>query len=443
MEKSEAVTAATQAYIYGYPLVYNLEEIAKLPAGDSTIFGTPVPWNRFEPVRHLLDPSAEFVSPNNDTLYLIAPLDLSAGPLVLHVPDTHDRYYVLQFVDAWTNNVAYIGRRATGTAEADYLLTPPGYTGEVPVGLTPVEIPSDVAIIVGRVQVDGEADLPAVHALQDQFTLRPLAGDAGGANGIPPFPPADGNLELAFWEQLRVSIAAFPPPDADAPFLAALAALGVTGNAPLSALDAEATAVLTEGARQGRATIEKLAGGSDETTSWSTAKHMFDYNLDRLGLGTDDAPEWRIADRATAYGTRAVVARGGLWGNHGYEATYDFAWNDSDGEPLSGDASYEVTFSPPPPVRAFWSLTMYDTPRFYLVANPIGRYSVGDRTPGLQYGDDGSVTIYLQHEAPTADKVSNWLPSPAGVFRPVLRTYQPKEAILDGSYVLPAIRRVG
>lgn len=362
---------------------------------------------------------------------------------MLHVPDTHDRYYVLRFVDAWTNNVAYIGRRATGTAEADYLLTPPGYTGEVPDGMTPVEIPSDVAIIVGRVQVDGEGDLPTVHALQDQFTLRPLADDAAAANGIPPFPPADGNLELAFWEQLRVSIAAFPPPDADAPFLAVLAALGVTGDAPLSGLDARATEALTEGARQGRATIEKPAGGSGGTSSWSTAKHMFDYNLDRLGLGTNDAPEWRIADRTTAYGTRAVVARGGLWGNHGYEATYDFAWNDSDGEPLHGGASYEVTFAPPPPVKAFWSLTMYDTPKFYLVANPIGRYSVGDRTPGLQYADDGSVTIYLQHEAPTADKVSNWLPPPAGVFRPVLRTYQPGEAIPDGSYVLPAIRRVG
>jgi hypothetical protein len=299
-----------------------------------------------------------------------------------------------------------------------------------------------VAVIVGRLQVDGAADLPVVHALQDKFTLRPLADDAEGANGIPS-PDSDAVPDLSFWEQLRVSIAAFPPPDADAPFLAALAALGVTGDAPLSTLDARAAAALTEGAQQGRATIGRLAGGPTETSSWSTAKHMFDYNLDRLGLGTIDAPEWRIADRRTAYGTRAVVARGGLWGNHGYEATYDFAWTDSEGEPLHGGASYEVTFSPPPPVEAFWSLTMYDTPKFYLVANPIGRYSVGDRTPGLQYADDGSVTIHLQHEAPPAEKVSNWLPSPAGTFRPVLRTYQPGESILDGSYVLPAIRRVG
>lgn len=442
MDGNEAVAAAAQAYIYGYPLVYNLEEIAKLPDGESTILTSAVPWNAFAPVRHLLDASAEFVSPNNDTLYLIAPLDLSVGPLVLHVPDTHDRYYVLQFVDAWTNNVAYIGRRATGTAEADYLLTPPGYGGEVPQGLTPVEIPSTVAVIVGRVQVDGEADLPAVHALQDQFTLRPTASDAAVPNGIPS-PSADVGPELAFWEKLRVGIAAFPPPDADAPFLAALEALGVLGDTPLSALDAQRTAALTEGAQQGRATIEKLAGGAASPSSWSTAKHMFDYNLDRLGLGTIDAPEWRIDDRRTAYGTRAVIARAGLWGNNGYEANYDFAWTDSDGAPLDGSASYEVTFAPPPPVKAFWSLTMYDTPNFYLVANRIDRYSIGDRTPGLQYADDGSVTIYLQHEAPTPDKMANWLPTPAGAFRPILRTYQPGESILDDSYQLPDIRRVG
>lgn len=444
MESNEAVAAATQAYIYGYPLVYNLEEIAKLPAGESTIFdNTPVPWNTFGPVRHLLDASAEFVSPNNDTLYLMAPLDLSTGPLVLHVPDTDDRYYVLQFVDAWTNNFAYIGRRATGTAEADYLLTPPGYSGEVPAGMTPVEIPSTVAVIVGRVQVDSEADLPAVHALQDLFTLRPLAGDHGVPNGIPSSPPGDGDVELAFWEQLRVSIAAFPPPDADAPFLTVLTALGVVGNSPLSALDTDVAAALAEGEQRGRATIDELAGGSADTTAWSTAKHMFDYNLDRLGLGTIDTPEWRIADRKTAYGTRAVIARAGLWGNNGYEANYDFAWIDSDGNPLNGSSSYEVTFSPPPPAKAFWSLTMYDTPKFYLVANPIDRYSIGDRTPGLQYADDGSVTIYLQHDAPSADKVSNWLPTPVGTFRPILRTYQPGESILDDTYQLPDIRRVG
>ena len=96
-----------------------------------------------------------------------------------------------------------------------------------------------------------------------------------------------------------------------------------------------------------------------------------------------------------------------------------------------------------PPVDAFWSLTMYDVPEFYLVANPIDRYLIGDHTPGLQYGSDGSLTIYMQQDSPGAEKESNWLPAPkSGLFRPVMRLYQPQAAILDGSYVLPAIQRV-
>lgn len=442
MTSSEVTAAATQAYIYGYPLCYNLDEIAKLPSGESGIFQKVVPWNSFALARDLLDPAAEFVSPNNDTLYLIAPLDLSAGPQVLHVPDTHDRYYVLQCVDAWTNNFAYIGRRATGTAEAEYLLVPPGFSGDRPAGMTVVEIPTTVAVIVGRLQVDGPPDLPAVHALQDQFTLRPLQPDQPAPIGLPT-PNRQVAPELAFWEQLRVCIAAFPPPAADREFVAQLDTLGVTAaESPFLTPDPTWAAALRLGAEQGRAMIDKLAGGSGAVEQWSTAKHMFDYNLDRLGLGTLDAPEWKITDRKKAYVTRAVIARAGLWGNHGYEANYDFAWVDQAGHPLDGSHAYEVTFSPPPPAKAFWSLTMYDTPRFYLIENPINRFSIGDRTPGLQTADDGSVTLYLQKQSPGPGKEANWLPAPAGTFRPVLRTYQPGPSILDGSYRLPDIRRV-
>src|SRR4029450_13077218 len=111
----------------------------------------------------------QLVPPNNDPLYVIAMLDVRQGPVVLHVPDTQDRYYVLQFVDAWSNNFAYIGRRATGTAEASFLLTDRDYDGPVPDGMTVVPAPTGVFSIVGRVQVDGQADLPAVQALQGQI----------------------------------------------------------------------------------------------------------------------------------------------------------------------------------------------------------------------------------------------------------------------------------
>lgn len=116
---------------------------------------------------------------------------------------------------------------------------------------------------------------------------------------------------------------------------------------------------------------------------------------------------------------------------------------DGDNQPLNGERRHELRLPAPPPVDAFWSLTMYDAHKLYLVENPINRYSIGDRTPGLQYGADGSLTIYMQKDSPGADKESNWLPTPQqGAFRPIMRLYQPRQPILDGSYSLPAITRV-
>ena len=324
------------------------------------------PYNSFASARRLLGPETRFVSPNNDTLYVGGQCDVRQGPLALHVPDTHDRYYVLQFIDAWTNNFAYIGRRATGTAEAEYLLTDRDYDGPVPDGMRVVAAPTGVFTIVGRVQLNGEADLPAVNPLQDQFTITPWrSGPAAG----------QGRRGCARWLEQRLA--------------------------------------------------------------------RVRHNLDHLGPGTIDAPEWKIPDRAKAYVMRAMAARAGLWGNHGYEADYALAWTDGDGQPLDGANRYELRLESPPPVDAFWSLTMYDVPDFYLVANPIDRYSIGDRTPGLQTGRDGSVTIYLQTDSPGPGKDANWLPTPAGAFRPIMRMYQPLQPILDGTYVLPAVRKVG
>jgi hypothetical protein len=121
--------------------------------------------------------------------------------------------------------------------------------------------------------------------------------------------------------------------------------------------------------------------------------------------------------------------------------TYGLIWVDADGAPLDGTNRYELRLATPPPVDAFWSLTMYDVPDFYLVANPIDRYSIGDRTPGLKTAEDGSITIYLQKDSPGPERESNWLPTPAGAFRPILRMYRPRREILDGTYILPAITR--
>jgi hypothetical protein len=238
-----------------------------------------------------------------------------------------------------------------------------------------------------------------------------------------------------------VALAAFPPPPADGPFLQAAAQLRLTAaESPYVDPDPALAKLLAEGQRQGETMIEQLSKtGLQIVDGWSTAKHVFDYNLDYLGPGTIDQPGWKITDRARAYAIRAVAARLGLWGNHGYEATYYILWQDEHGDELDGAHAYQLTLSPPPPVNAFWSLTMYDVPDYYLAANPIDRYSIGDRTPGLQTAADGSVTIYMQHDSPGQDKESNWLPAPAGKFRPILRCYEPGQAILSDEYKLPKV----
>jgi hypothetical protein len=439
----DRVTLAVEACVYGYPLVYNLDELVKFSKGSSTILADQaIPYNQFGMVRELLGPDAKFVTPNNDTLYMVAAADVSQGPLVLSVPDTHDRYYGLQFIDAWTNNFAYVGRRATGTKAANFLLTPVGYDGDVPDGVSVIKAPSSVFVILGRLAVNGDADLPAVHTLQDQFGLTPLHSSGGEVPGVPA-PNIDVADDLLFWEKLRVALAAFPPPSADKQFVGLCAAFGLTDvNSPFVNPDSELHDVLVEGEKQAKALLEELSKTVIKIVDgWATAMHAFDYNLDRCGPGTLDTPEWKIADRKIAYVTRAVAARMGLWGNHGYEADYEILWQDGDGQFLDGSHAYELTLSPPPPADAFWSLTMYDEPNYYLVANPINRYSIGDRTAGLRYGDDGSVTISMQHSSPGPDKESNWLPTPPGAFRPILRAYQPGATILDGSYHFPKVSR--
>jgi hypothetical protein len=410
--------------------VYDLKEVANGVEGGGSL-PMQAPYNTFAYARQLLGPETKFVSPNNDTLYVVGQCDVRQGPLVLHVPDTHDRYYVLQFIDAWTNNFAYIGRRATGTAEAEYLLTDRDYDGPVPDGMRRIEAPTGVFTIGGRLQVDGAADLPAVHALQDQFTLTPLTVHTGGAPpevaGVPEPDPQVGDA-LGLWERFRVALAAFPPPPGDEPFVTLAERFGATAAAsPYVDPDPALAEVLLAGQQAGQARIEELAKGSaDAPGGWNGALHLFDYNLDHLGLGTIDAPEWKIPDRTKAHVARAVAARAGLWGNHGYEADYAFVWTDGDGQPLDGANRYQLRLESPPPVDAFWSLTMYDVPDFYLVANPIDRYSIGGRTPGMQTGPDGSVTLYLQTDAPGSGKEANWLPTPAGAFRPIMRMYQPQ-----------------
>lgn len=444
---------AVRAYIYGYPMVYDLDEAISMTTKPKTMLGAPV--NRFFHAAKLGSPSDHFVSVNNDTLYSIANCDVTKEPLVLHLPAVGDRYRVMQFVDVWTNNFAYLGTRATGNGEGLFLLAGPNWNGTAPDGMSLVQAPTNVFSIVGRHAVDGVADVPNVEAVQKETWLTPLsiwptvADGSGRTMGDWNLAPYDTRVadDLVFWEKFRSWLKLFPPPAEEQPFVRRLEPLGLlAAESPYVDPDPKLAAMLKDARAKGDQTIVAASKqGGAKVNGWSSAEHIFDYNLYRLGPGTIDAPEWKQTDSKVVYAMRAVAAQAGLWGNHGYEAFYAWTFEDGDGQPLNGASNrYAIHFDTPPPARAFWSVTMYDLPNYYLIENPIERYSIGDRTPGLVKNADGSLDLFLQADEPTDPRQkANWLPAPRDVFRPLVRIYLPEQSVLDGTYSLPPIQKVG
>jgi hypothetical protein len=170
---NEEIKLATEAYLYGYPMVYSVNEMIRTVSGPDLIWSAPV--NLFGHATKLAGPETEFVSPINDALYSMVMADVTEEPLVLHLPDTNDRYYVMQFIDVWTNNFAYLGRRATGTEEGFYLLAGPNWEGDVPEGVTLVRAPTNIFVIAGRFATSGESDVANVRSLQDDTWVTPLS----------------------------------------------------------------------------------------------------------------------------------------------------------------------------------------------------------------------------------------------------------------------------
>jgi hypothetical protein len=252
--------------------------------------------------------------------------------------------------------------------------------------------------------------------------------------------------DLRFFERLRRWMRAFPPAARDRAYQQRFEPLGLLRAAsPYRDPDATLAAALRDGLAAGRERLETALRQtpSPKRNGWDLTYHIFDYNLDFFEIGALDDPRWKLPEGQARYVLRAGAARGGLWGNHGYEAAYAMVYVDGDGQPLDGAHRYELRLATPPPCGAFWSVTMYDTPDFYLVENPINRYSIGDRTPGLHKAPDGSLTIIIQRDEPgDPAQRANWLPSPAGAFRPLLRVYEPDNALFDGTYELPPITRL-
>ena len=397
------------------------------------------PRNQITSIGQLVEPEIRtVVSPNVDTTYTVGQIDLSDGPLVVDVPDTKRRYYVLQFMDAYSNTFAYVGRRTTGTKPGSYVLVPPGYSGALPAGVKPLRSPTNLIWLIGRTLVKSAADLPAVTQLMGGYRLTPLARWSAGERAAPlvlaSFPPMQIELELpkglAYFDQLGAALAANPPPKGDACALKAFRAVGIgPGRTPSTQATGAVRSALAAGAKAGprlvtRAVAHVNAYSSGRNNGWLVSlNYIGDYGRNWLG--------------------RAVIARFALGANTAEETVYPSAITDSRGRPLRGRHRYRIRFprGKLPPADAFWSLTMYDA-EGYLHPNSLRRYAIGDRTTGLRRARDGSLTLAVQSSRPKGSARANWLPAPRGRFRMIMRIYEPRRAALTGRWRPPPVVRL-
>ena len=432
----EAKQLAEEAYIFAFSMLENYKTMY-VQAVDENLPTFRAPFNQFFHMRQLLGPEfTEVVGPNNDTLYSLAWLDLGREPVVLSLPDFDERYYVIQIVDMYTFNVEYIGARATGYQAAKYLFAGPGWDGSTPEGIDGVRrTEGRFMFLLGRTAVSGVEDVPAVTALQDQFDLMPLSAylgqpvpDPAPSLNFPPYDPRKA-ASIGFIDYFNFLLGQLDPGQDERPLLKKWAQIGVQPGEPFDpeTLEAEIRQAVAEGVAAAHEKIkaESLQVGRN-VNNWTLIGEGFGY---RSMVGGKDL-------------LRAAANMVGLYGNNPEEA-YNFgATKDGDGEPLDASKhNYVIHFETPPPVKAFWSVTMYKLPTPLFVANPIKRYSIGDRTPGFEPNEDGSMTIYLQHESPGPEKEANWLPAPDGPFALSLRIYWPEQEILDGEWEPSAIKK--
>ncbi|MBN1381321.1 MAG: DUF1254 domain-containing protein [Deltaproteobacteria bacterium] len=438
-----SIENAVKAYLFGYPLV--LMDVTREVQTDPQSGRALV--NQFFHNQLFPDHTyREVVRVNNDTLYSNAWIDLSSEPLVLSVPYMSDRYYVMPFMDAWTNVFAMIGKRTVGSGPGDFMLAGPDWNGENPAEVKVIQAPTNMCWLIGRIQVNGQSDALNVGELQQQLKLTPLSRwESRTANpgsrenrkdpkGVSADPMAIVEKMSAgvFFARLSRLMGEQPAAAADVPMLDLLRAFGIESGKPFN-IDKPAIDLLEEGVTEACRMLQALseAGGKGQ---------RFDNNwgLSRAGMGV----------YGTNYRKRAFVALVGLGALPAEEAAYATARKDQDDRMLNGSQCYRIHFDADnmPPEDAFWSLTLYDKKGF-LADNPIRRYTVGmyrytvgDRNT-LVYNEDGSLDIFIQHDRPARGE-SNWLPSCEGLFELTLRLYMPKASFLDGTWKPPFVERI-
>ena len=420
----EAQAIAKEAYIYAYAPMESYQTW-RTQAVDKTANGYVGGFNVF---RHYSEPftpdNKDIVTPNNDTPYSWAWLDLRAEPMVVSVPTVpKDRYYVMQWIDLFTQNFAYIGVRSTGFGAGNYMIAGPKWKGKKPEGIKEVfRAETEIVGTLTRTALQGPDDVANVKAIQAQYKLQPLS-----AFLKQPAPPATPAIDFPPYDKAKARTHDFigylnfllqfaePPVASEVAIRQRFEKIGIGPGKPWDAskVNPATLAAIDAGVKEGQAEIDALAAKTFSTNGLFGSR----------------------AQLKTNYLQRDVGAMKGLYGNSLEEAWYG-------GYVCDGSRPSELHFTKAnlPPARFFWSMTMYTIPDRFLYANALNRYSIGDRTKGLEYDKDGGLTIYVSNASPGKDKESNWLPAPASKCSLVARVYGPSKAAMSGEWKLPPLQ---
>jgi hypothetical protein len=439
LSEEQAHAIGVDAYLYFYPLV--LMDLTRLQSTNIEAGKEPLkgPMNTF--VNASTYPSADFrtvVRPNFDTLYSSAWLDLTKEPMVMSVPNTNGRYYLLPMLDMWTDVFDSPGWRTTGTEAQNFLVTPPGWSGTVPANVMQIKASTPYVWIIGRIKTDGPEDYDAVHKIQAGLKLAPLS--RWGKAWTPPPVKIDPNVDMKtppmeqvdkmpagkFFAYAAELLKLNPPHITDQPIIAQMKRIGIE---PGKSFDiASVDPAIGKGLETAPEAAQKLMAWKAPTLA--RVVNNWQMNTDTMGV------------YGNYYLKRAIIAQVGLGANVPEDAIYPLNIGDKEGKPLDGANNYTVHFdkSDIPPAEAFWSITLYD-PQGFPVANPLDRFALSSWMP-LKYNDDGSLDLCFQNESPGKDKEANWLPAPKGPFNLTMRLYAPKSEALTGKWNPPAVTKV-
>lgn len=440
----QRLNLAAEAYMYAYPLV-----LMDVTRKVQTTTPKPDLKTRKAPANQIISKltfsdytSQVVVRPNPDVFNAVFWGDLTGGPLVLRVAKSPDRYYLLSMYDMFTNIFAAPGWRTTGRGAHDFLLVGPDWQGKVPRGMELIRSPHNSFWMIGRIQANGEQDKKA-KAFIRKMRLIPLC--RWGSEYSPPNDvPVDRQVDVKtppmlqvramsgkkFFEYFAELLKLYPAPERDKPFLARLQAIGFEAGKSyhVSAQDQVVRQALEQAADRAYGIMKKAV-----KTAGVFKHNWLIYGIRKpLGVyGTD-------------YPLRAAVAMVGLGANKVKDTLYALGYFDAEHKPFAAGNKYQLHFDQGalPPSRAYWSICLYDKKGF-LINNPIGRYSIGDRD-NLRYNQDGSIDIYIQAEEPSrGGGSSNWLPAPEqGGFSLTMRIYWPGEAALDLTWLPPLVNKV-